>query len=422
MDKQISSSLPPLPDEIVCHILSFLPTKLAFATVVLSKWLTSLLHSSTSDLRFYYDGGDKVTFRRFLRFVDTVMLFPREQHHPIKNLVLYLNSTGSDEAFTFHEWVEVAKRHPIESLDIYTAGCATVSPSIFSSRTLVVLKLTSIGMVGNVLSVDLPSLKTLHLSQVMFQKRDDFKKLLYGAPILQDLYLAFVNSEIPYTTGSKILPKLVKLHLDTWADPLSALELAQRECDNINMYIPPPVFPNLFLVEKPVFPNLIHIEIYCQRFDGWNRVLQMLRQCPRLQHLVIRKANVKTGIYKKKLTYSECVPECVSSHLRTCFIGSLVNYEDDLRFVEYVMKNAKFLQALTVCPCRLRPNQQSYVLEDILSLQRVSPACKFSLLNCSLHECSCGFNNATECRRRHKPYCWQTKESFLYPRKFHSLN
>ncbi|XP_057421774.1 FBD-associated F-box protein At4g10400-like [Lotus japonicus] len=408
MDKRISS-LPPLPDEIVCHILSFLPTKLAFATVVLSKWLTSLLHSSTSDLRFYYDGSNKVTFRRFIRFLDTVMLFPREQHHPIKNLVLYINSTGRDEAFIVDEWVEVAKRHPIESLDIYTAGCATVSPSIFSCRTLVVLKLTSIGKVGNVLSVDLPSLKTLHLSQVIFQKRDDFKKLLYGAPILKNLYLAFVNSEIHYTTGSKILPKLVRLHLDTWADPLSALEIAQMGRPNIN-------------IPSPVFPNLIHIEFYCQRFDGWNRVLQVLRQCPRLQHLVIRKANVNADVYYKKLAYSKRVPECVSSHLRTCFIGSLVSYRDDFRFVAYVMKNANFLQALTVCPCLLRPNQQPYVLERILSLRRVSPACEISLSNCGRHQCSCGFNNATECRRRHKPYCWQTKESFLDPRKFHSLN
>lgn len=225
-----------LPDEIVCHILSLLPTKLAFATTILSKHLTSLCHSYTSSLRFYHDEGDEYAFRRSLQFVNSVLLFPREQHYhpPIKDLVIFLKPTRRGGPYPANEWLEVANRHPIESMDLDLPYMPTymLSTKMFSCRTLVVLKLSNTldntREIGNFSTVDLPSLKTLHLSWVNFGSRDRFQNLLFGAPILEDLYVSCIDGKIPFhRKGAKLLPELLKLHFDSYSDPIEELQKAK---------------------------------------------------------------------------------------------------------------------------------------------------------------------------------------------------
>jgi len=72
-------------------------------------------------------------------------------------------------------------------LDIYWL-CGVSSPSILCSKTLVVLKLWGISVLNMVgFSIDLPSLKTLVLCQILFYDLDDLMKLVYGCPKLEYL-------------------------------------------------------------------------------------------------------------------------------------------------------------------------------------------------------------------------------------------
>jgi hypothetical protein len=64
----------------------------------------------------------------------------------------------------------------------------TLNPTIFTSQTLVVLKLERLKFESKTLYVDLPSHKTLHLRFVRFQNKNDFMKLLNACPILEDLH------------------------------------------------------------------------------------------------------------------------------------------------------------------------------------------------------------------------------------------
>ena len=77
-----------LPDDILCHILTFLPTKLAFATSVLSKrWIS--LYNSLNIINF--DDEFVENHKEFLHFrhcVDEVVLSPKMQHQPIKTFRL----------------------------------------------------------------------------------------------------------------------------------------------------------------------------------------------------------------------------------------------------------------------------------------------------------------------------------------------
>jgi hypothetical protein len=92
--------------------------------------------------------------------------------------------------------------------------------NIFCFRTLVVLKLNKLKVAGiGKISVDLPSLKTLHLIRVYLKNRDNFHQLLNGCPILEDLIsdISYFRSNSGNMTELKTLPKLIRADI--------------RECD-----------------------------------------------------------------------------------------------------------------------------------------------------------------------------------------------
>ncbi|XP_057439890.1 FBD-associated F-box protein At4g10400-like [Lotus japonicus] len=273
-----------LPDEILCHILSFLPTKVACTTTVLSKRWISLYYSLTT-LHFEdeeEEGGDVPPKKddekdigahfRFCCFVDKFML--SQQHHPIKTFRLTCRSElwGEDHApLNVDEWVEVTKRCHVEDFQIcfqnliispenrcYQDNLLTfdrlydqprdqnvdttievlktslskrrrlvenlkLPPSIFTCKSLVVLKLSGL-MVGEVGSVELPSLKTLHLVEVFFQERKDFMMLLSGCPVLEDLHASSVNHlQDTLIDGFKDFPNLVTADIRVLHVPFTIL-------------------------------------------------------------------------------------------------------------------------------------------------------------------------------------------------------
>lgn len=207
----------PLPDEMLIHILSFLPTKFAFTTSILSKRWISLCHLLTS-LRFDDKGvKDKEDYRRFCQFVDTVLLSPRARHRPIEtfSLMHWSRHIVFDlYRFNVDEWVEAAKRRGVKNLELTTEWPVSLSPSIFTSRNIVVLKINRFHMGVHDFdfgSIHLPNLRTLHLRKAIFNKREDFNKILSGCPNLVDLYapVLFVDY-YNYIRGYATLPMLEK--------------------------------------------------------------------------------------------------------------------------------------------------------------------------------------------------------------------
>lgn len=75
-----------LPDELLCNILSFLPTNFAFTTTLLSKRWTPLFYSLPV-LRFDDNKfKDFQTYDRFYSFLNNLMIHPLSinQAHPLK--------------------------------------------------------------------------------------------------------------------------------------------------------------------------------------------------------------------------------------------------------------------------------------------------------------------------------------------------
>jgi hypothetical protein len=101
--------------------------------------------------------------------------------------------------------------------------------NIFVFPTLVILKLNRLNVFGNISVVDLPSLKTLHLSEVYFKNKDNLNKLLNGCPILQDLhidhiYYVGIEYYIEAEVKLKFFSKLMRANIDASHDvPFTAI-------------------------------------------------------------------------------------------------------------------------------------------------------------------------------------------------------
>ncbi|XP_024641770.1 putative FBD-associated F-box protein At5g53635 [Medicago truncatula] len=204
-----------LPDELLQHILCFLPTKLSFTTTVLSKrW--SKLCCSLPVLCFEDETTkDYDAFLRFCRIVDTILLSPRATNQPLKMFRLKCRFKDHNQKGPFNvtEWLEASKQRSIEEVHL-TLYYHTLKPSIFIFQTLVVLKLERLNVGADTSCVDLPSLKTLTLEYVYFENWNDYINFLYACPILEDLHAQYINTfsyNVPEEGFKSLaLPKLVR--------------------------------------------------------------------------------------------------------------------------------------------------------------------------------------------------------------------
>ncbi|XP_057436391.1 FBD-associated F-box protein At4g10400-like [Lotus japonicus] len=386
MEDRISA----LPDEILRYILSFLPTKLAFTTSVLSKRWNPICYSLTT-LHFDDKAEEDVeTYTRFRRFVDNVLLSPRVQHHPIETLSIVSHSElchDLSRRFNMDEWIEAAKRRGVKNFQLSSSTIhihLRLLPSIFSSfKTLVVLKLSGIIIeYGTVGPVDFPSLTTLHLIGVLFCQRDGVMKILNGCPIVEDLYVTAPSFELGYPTGFKPMPQVVKAHINAFNVPFNAIpnveslhieEIERRDKDN---YI------NSYYRQMPVFRNLISIELTFHRFRGWFDVVEVLPYCPNLQSLAIEKGKYRT-IIEANLEHTiepAVVPECVSLHLRTCSVRNypVKSMYEDFDLAAYILQNARVLQVLTIHidPHHSTKSEKDQLFKYLSRCPKISQTCE----------------------------------------------
>nr|KYP40103.1 F-box protein At5g18780 family [Cajanus cajan] len=214
-----------LPDDVLCHILSFVPTKEVVATSVLSKRWKPLWRSVPA-LDFDYWGyysvmNDNARFH-FVQSVSTFIL-SRDLNQPLKKFLIRCRSSVFDSAF-FNAWLTTAAQSRVEHIDLCLYFKIIVLPPILlNCRTLVVLKLTFLEMSG-LSSVHLPSLKILHLNNVKFLERTHLVVFLCGTPNLEDLETKGVRFR-DYETKEifRRLPKLVRAVIVKDAVPLDVL-------------------------------------------------------------------------------------------------------------------------------------------------------------------------------------------------------
>jgi len=103
----------------------------------------------------------------------------------------------------------------LEHLDINLEWFVELPSAVFSCKTLVVLKLSTISL-KNISLVDLPLLKILHLKSTF--KCEDLQRFLSGCPNVEDLEVGSgLTQRSAANTAEKFkkLPKLIRANLHT---------------------------------------------------------------------------------------------------------------------------------------------------------------------------------------------------------------
>ncbi|GFP87168.1 F-box/LRR-repeat protein at4g14096 [Phtheirospermum japonicum] len=399
-----------LPDAIICHILSFLPTKLSVSTSVLSKrWSSLWAHVPVLD----FESGESTALDIVTRFMQ---LYKVQRINAFR--ISYAGRHDDLSKSQLETCIAVAILHNVKELRV----CVPVLPrGILTCETLVDLCLRNCGDIIPVTdTVCLPALKTLHLISVKYKSDKTLVHLLSGCPVLEELtvrcFPTWVCCHITSPTLKKLtindhckvkvdtpslrflkLENCVPLEGDVSDGTLDSLTEAEIDIDKLTiMGLDVAVFshyvlrfvsrlnnvkylklsslldPNYsfsFLPSYTKFHNLTRLEL-----NGDGRFLSyFLANADNLEVLIIGR--VKSGMW-----LLEQETKCLSSHLRAVRIGGFGCAEHEFELIiRYLLWNAKVLRRMEIYSSRHDGTDLKAKFDERISLfPRGSVACELA--------------------------------------------
>ncbi|GMI85280.1 hypothetical protein like AT3G59190 [Hibiscus trionum] len=194
MAKQVKSvgdldRISSLPDPILCHILSFLPIKDAVQTSVVSpRWRYLFASMPTLDFQYCLSKTyPRPVAENFKNFVDRLLFSPN--HVTLECFRLYESRTRGHDYLRVYGWICAALRRGVKEIDIRYETLPLLPTFLFTSHSLMTLKLDIEDDMKILCKVCLPNLKTLHLRNIKFSDGDSIHRLISGCLALEDLYM-----------------------------------------------------------------------------------------------------------------------------------------------------------------------------------------------------------------------------------------
>ncbi|GKV50285.1 hypothetical protein SLEP1_g56998 [Rubroshorea leprosula] len=166
-----------IPDEVLCHILSFPLTKDAVRTSFVSRrWRYLYTLVSNLDFELRPDYGDDLSVNQLMNFVDRILRFHnRPSVVRFRHKCIHYNEgigTPQFDTLRIDGWIRAVMWHSIQELELditeFDINLEFLPASLFTCETLVVLKLC---LVSGYDRFEFPS------------------KLFSGCPVLEDLIL-----------------------------------------------------------------------------------------------------------------------------------------------------------------------------------------------------------------------------------------
>jgi len=223
-----------LPDDLLIHVISFLPTKYAVFTSILSqRW--KLLWCYAGKTLEFDDKGIRYDESGFRNFVDRVLMLYKVPL--LERFSLRCDAPFVQGHLDCHQlWIEhVLNKRKAKEVEVYLGQymwrADILRAQVFNSEALQVLKLVCLNRfsVGDSddANVCLPNLKILHICFVPLHLRPRlFNNFLLGAPRLEEAFLGalmFCSAEQGYDFEYHLQsPSLKRLRLSLQTRKISA--------------------------------------------------------------------------------------------------------------------------------------------------------------------------------------------------------
>ncbi|XP_074273927.1 putative F-box/LRR-repeat protein At3g58880 isoform X3 [Silene latifolia] len=395
-----------LPDELLGHILSFLPTRCAVSTSILStRWrylftLTDCLSFDDAPC-FANSGGNKkieiIRKRRFKKFVYNVLEL--HQISLIKKFSLVCRGTYSKSHL--NAWVSNIVKKGVQeihySVDVPKDG---LPDDLLVCETLVRLNMTENGLhaIKTPLSPRLPSLKILCLDHVSFADYDSMQRLFSSCELLEELTLKlcdlYVSGHAIISTG--VLKVLTiddcafheELHFNSRYEVLfhGSLEhdhaiFEDAAYKTTELRLLPDSIKFLLTREDdevmPDFPNLTRLHLCYFPYDSWKYVTSLLDKSPQLKTVIFEQ-----GLHR----YCRPVSPPIESltpflcHAKVIVVRNFCGHEVSLVLLGHLLRNASVLKKLTVHKRRSdKVEKLLQIRRDLLMLPKASSDCCIEL-------------------------------------------
>ncbi|KAK9733888.1 hypothetical protein RND81_04G098900 [Saponaria officinalis] len=429
-----------LPDELLGHILSFLPTLNAVQTSMLStrwRYLFTLTTNLSFDEPQYFRFLDKPSSKGFKRFINGVLALHIVT--PIQKFSLKFRRTYEHDYQHQHllVWISAAILKGVKHLELDMSSREISLPNcIFYSQTLVTIDITTVihkldlkvpGLVC------LPSLRVLKLDNVTFLDGESIKRFFGGCSQLKELVLLDCELGTEYVDLSALaLEKLTLFwcrgHLEINAPNLTNLSyLCSWPNDGVDMtfllknpcspstlevgfrsyefsgHIPQFVlslirgaqnareliltFDALKLLTRvdnnqlPTYAKLesLYLDYCC--YDTWKCVTFWLANSPQLKTIVFNEGLLKdTSCDTEQNWHPSAKLAPFSSNVETIEVHGFEGQKSELLLLNYLLENARVLKRLILYKCSsMKTEDELQVSKELLMLPKASTYCTIQL-------------------------------------------
>ncbi|MED6144457.1 hypothetical protein PIB30_015666 [Stylosanthes scabra] len=420
-----------LPDDILCHILSFLPAIEAVTTSILSRrwrhlWKDLQVIDINDDDTFCKYNDDAERHARFRSFVNAILSQRNAHSCPVQKFRLSCHC--SQESIS--TWLDAVIGPSLQELhlDLYFIGddgdAITLPEGIFTCPSLKSLVLTGyIGLYDDEVSnVYLPSLKNLEV-RILYV---DIHKILSGCPALENVNLdldgyglCIPKLQMPQTLKRLTLLESGRFYQETeeisvreiYTPSLEYLNLSIYSSEECAIQVSAMNFPNMVEAhlsitecadanvgwvleliqalsqtkllalknytteclfrppgfEFPEFHRLLNLELDVPWFNK-SFLLNLLHNCPVLERLLINIGLFETmELEYNGPTPPTMVPNCVTSHLKSFEYIGYQDSADEHEFIACVLQSGLVLKTVTIHLKSNLDQATKYVIVMILS-------------------------------------------------------
>ncbi|CAA0834682.1 Unknown protein [Striga hermonthica] len=420
-----------LPDSILHHILSFLPTSRSVQTSILSRrWRHLWAHVPDIDFDGYTFDLELDEGKRFPDIIYRVMLQYKVQN--MNNFRLIYNENCGGE-YQLETCITTAIVRNVKHLYLSIHNIVRLPLCIFTYDSLVDLMLFQCGPIPMLGFVRLPALKKLHILDVSYQS-GCLTSFLSGCPVVEELNL--VSENVPPCIYRRISsPTLIRLYVNTTFWDLSRRQMHMlmidapalrflRIFDSLSKDVSSELLPSLTEADVHLHPQRVitslqfvlpflgslchvtHLQLATDLIELSENVFSALTvKFPNLSEVTL-KTNwrfiplfLENADNLKKLTVRtldncskwwiepHAVPSCLLSSLRSIRLLCFMRTEQELQMVGYVLRNAKVLERVALCTCPdfmlkipVCIEDKFEALQKIASYERGSDKCRVDFI------------------------------------------